>query len=186
MASSSLLFYSFVANRPLASMKVVGIGEDSFTSHIGSFHEGNSIKEVSFPSSLVVSLMRMVLITLSKAIKWKISSREESEVVGSSLVKRKRKNKFSLILDSEYFWILGEVVAYPSDFTSKETIKEFISSFNIYFDSMSEFIIAKDCDPSNSVYLKLSTNRKDFTFVYESSSRSLTYYFLFLLLSVGC
>jgi len=47
------------------------------------------------------------------------------KLLGLSLLRGKKKEKFSPILDFEYFWILGEVVAYP--FISKEFVKEFIS-----------------------------------------------------------
>jgi len=48
------------------------------------------------------------------------------EASGPSLAKRKMKDKFPLIIVPEYFWVPGEVS----------------SSFNIYSDSMVEFISA--------------------------------------------
>jgi len=68
-----------------------------------SFQEGNAMREVSFPSSIFVPLVRMTVVTEPKAIKWKVSYHEEREVVEPTLVKRKRKDNFSLILDPEYF-----------------------------------------------------------------------------------
>jgi len=47
----------------------------------------------------------------------KAPSQEVLETTESSLAKRKRKDKFPLIVDLEYFYILGEVALYPSEFT---------------------------------------------------------------------
>jgi len=68
------------------------------------------------------------------------------ETLEPNLSKRKRKDKFPQIINLEYFWILGEVVAYPSEFISKESVEEFVSSFNVYSNLMDEFIMVEACD----------------------------------------
>ena len=89
-------------------------------------------------------------------------------------------------MDSEYFWVSGEVIAYPFEFTSRKVVKEFISSFSTCSNSMSEFIMFEACDPSDTIFMKPSTNRKNVLLCVSSSSRSSTYFFLFFLSSVGC
>ena len=88
------------------------------------------------------------------------------EIVEPHVAKRKRKDKFPHILDPEYFWILDEIVVYPYDFTFREFVEEFISSFNTCYDNMTEFIMVETYDVHDRVYMKSSTNGEDFIFVY--------------------
>jgi len=87
-------------------------------------------------------------------------------------------------MDPKYLWGLGEIATYPSDFTSKDVVEDFVSSFNICSNNMSEFIMAEVYDPNDGFYMKLRTKEKILPFYTSSSLRSSTYSFPFLLLSV--
>jgi len=98
--------------------------------------------------------------------KCKASSESTRNIMPNS-AKRKIKDRFPLIIDLEYFWIIEEVVVYPSKFILRESFEEFVSFFNFYFDSMAKFISPKAYDGSNRFYMKHLTNHKGFTYVYE-------------------
>jgi len=78
----------------------------------------------------------------------------EAETFGPSLAKMKRKDKFPLIFDPKYSWVLNEFASYPSDLTSREKVGEFVSSFIICLKLMGEFIAVKPCGKSYRVFTK--------------------------------
>jgi len=48
-----------------------------------------------------------------------------------------------------------------------EVVEKFVSSFNVEFDKMSEFIMVEAYEPRERVYVKPKINVEDFTFVYD-------------------
>lgn len=97
----------------------------------------------------------------------KISYPKYSNSSITVLVKGNSKVKFPLISDPEYSWVLYEVIHYTLVFTSKVKFGEFIYSFHICSESLSDFVSAKPCSSSNRVFIKPLLNGEDFTFVHE-------------------
>ncbi|KAK7356318.1 hypothetical protein VNO80_15587 [Phaseolus coccineus] len=50
-----------------------------------------------------------------------------------SLAKRSRKDKFLLIFDLEYSWVLDEVASYTSDLNLRSEVEEFIHLLHVAY-----------------------------------------------------
>jgi len=143
--------------------------------------DGDLVEELSSPPLNVVVAVASAALVVIKVItapkdKYKVLSRS---VRNNKLnLVQERKDKFHLIVDPEYFWVVREVASYPFEYISRKSIEESVSYFNVCFDIKIEFISAETCNNLDKVFMKSLPINKTFTFVYKFFFKKLNVLFL--------